>query len=306
MAHRLSWILYSGSLQEELDILHKCDNPPCVRPDHLFTGTAEDNIHDCMRKGRKKYGRVYGELVGNHKLKASQVREMRDKYKNVRCGYTEIGKEYGITATTVGNILRGVIWKDDSDCVVVKRELKKFSIGRRVNRPLIEHPEDQSYRLIPLTQGQVASVDIEDYEWLMRWNWYAKWEKSSRSYYAVRNSRSGEGKPHTVRMHSQVMGVLYGDGRTVDHEKPSQTLNNRRSNLRIATKEEQSWNQEISIRNTSGFKGVSKYKDRNKWHSQIGVDGKKIHLISSNDPEVAYAAYCEAVKLYHGKFARVE
>ena len=55
-AHRLVWILFNGSIPEGVHILHTCDNPPCVNPKHLFSGTQGDNNRDCMRKGRTKFG----------------------------------------------------------------------------------------------------------------------------------------------------------------------------------------------------------------------------------------------------------
>src|SRR5262245_5080249 len=65
-AHRVSWQIVNGPIPDGLFVLHRCDNAPCVRPDHLFIGTQSDNILDCSRKGRLK--KTSGEIAWNHKL----------------------------------------------------------------------------------------------------------------------------------------------------------------------------------------------------------------------------------------------
>ena len=64
-AHRVSWRLHFGGIGEDLCICHKCDNPGCVRPDHLFIGTKKDNAIDMARKGRwvNQHGRGHGAHV---------------------------------------------------------------------------------------------------------------------------------------------------------------------------------------------------------------------------------------------------
>ncbi len=75
-AHRVSWILTHGPIDHGMGCLHKCDNPPCVNPSHLFIGTQKDNVRDAISKNRPviSYG---GERNPQAKLTEQQVLEIK-------------------------------------------------------------------------------------------------------------------------------------------------------------------------------------------------------------------------------------
>ena len=79
MAHRVSYQFVYGRIARKLFVCHACDNPTCVRPDHLFAGTHQDNIDDMMKKGRHGYGHTSlpGELNPHAELTESEVRLIR-------------------------------------------------------------------------------------------------------------------------------------------------------------------------------------------------------------------------------------
>lgn len=106
-AHRFSWELVNGKIPAGMVVCHKCDNPPCVNPDHLFLGTKRDNTLDAMRKGRLKWPDVRGKNP-NAKITASQALEIRSA--NGR--HIDIARLYGISPSSVGQIKSGVQWKN--------------------------------------------------------------------------------------------------------------------------------------------------------------------------------------------------
>ena len=103
LAHRISWEIYKGPIPEGLFVLHKCDVPSCVNPDHLFLGTQVDNIRDAVRKCRF----VVGEKNGQSKLTENQAKEIKkDKRKN-----SIIAKEYMISPSTICDIQHQRRWR---------------------------------------------------------------------------------------------------------------------------------------------------------------------------------------------------
>lgn len=130
--------------------------------------------------------------------------------------------------------------------------------------------------IIPLTQGQVAEVDEEDYFWLSQWDWYAMASKSTGSFYAVRRAPSVNGKQGaTIHMHREVAGAQ--PGQEVDHGDHG-TLNNRRHNLTLTTHQGNAKNRRLTTRNTSGVCGVSWCRFEEKWRAYIKINGKAVSL----------------------------
>jgi hypothetical protein len=177
--------------------------------------------------------------------------------------------------------------------------------GHRMNQPKLEtRPQANDTRLIPLTQGQFAIVDAADYEWLSNYKWQAKWNEKTRSFYAIRTTSAANGqKPTTVTMHRQILGLAVGDQRLGDHIESGDTLNNSRSNLRIANEFQNQHNRRRRRDSSSGLKGVT--PQDGKWKAEIRANGKWYYLGFHTTKEAAYAAYCEAAKRLHGEFARV-
>lgn len=116
-AHRIAWRLLIGEIKDNLCVLHKCDNPRCVNPDHLFLGTRADNNADMKSKGRHVPGGTYtsGNYVrgaDHHEAKVNPdiVREIRSKYIPGVYGYMRLAKEYGLGASTVHKIIHRRTW----------------------------------------------------------------------------------------------------------------------------------------------------------------------------------------------------
>lgn len=164
-------------------------------------------------------------------------------------------------------------------------------------------PPDVLYRLIPLTQGRSAIVDAADYEWLNQWKWYAKYASCTKSFYAARNFRNAEGKRGTLRMHRVILGLSVTDKTDGDHINRD-TLDNRRSNLRIATRAQNVRNSSKRANNKSGYKGVSYHKASSKWTAQLCVDGKKMYFGVYATKEEAFNRVKEETEKLHGEFAR--
>ena len=136
LAHRVAWILAHGDIPEGMCVLHRCDNPPCCNPEHLFLGTQADNIADMHAKGRarkavgdqhprrlhpEKWARernhthlhpetVRGEKNPRAKLTRAKVEELRSRHA---CGESlrELARQLQMDRSTISDAVKGVTWK---------------------------------------------------------------------------------------------------------------------------------------------------------------------------------------------------
>lgn len=108
LAHRMAWLFTAGR-ESDACVLHRCDNPSCVNPSHLFEGTRGDNNRDRAEKGRSKPPMVFGEMCHSSRLRDAEVREIRDLVKN---GATQqsVGARFGVRQDHVSRICSRKSW----------------------------------------------------------------------------------------------------------------------------------------------------------------------------------------------------
>jgi hypothetical protein len=101
-AHRFAWMLANGAIPDGMNVLHRCDNPKCCNPSHLFIGTQRDNIDDQLAKGRW----LRGERAGRAKLTEADVMYIRQSTESD----SDLGRRYGVYPTTINAARIGKKW----------------------------------------------------------------------------------------------------------------------------------------------------------------------------------------------------
>ena len=110
LAHRASWIVFCGDIPEGMNVCHKCDNPSCVNPEHLFLGTQYDNLHDMINKGRFVHKAHYGTENGRAKLDEIKVAEIRRQLLTKQSTPIELAEKYLVSASAIRRIANGKSW----------------------------------------------------------------------------------------------------------------------------------------------------------------------------------------------------
>jgi len=156
---------------------------------------------------------------------------------------------------------------------------------------------------IPLTQGKVALVDDEDFDYLNQWKWCAYEDKKNGVWYAERGTCIG-GVQKTFRMHRVILGLEHGDKRQGDHSNHN-GLDNRQCNLRICTSRQNQQNQRLQKSKSSQFKGVCFRKKTGRWRAYIQTKKTFKSLGCFQKEEIAALAYDMAAIREHGEFAHL-
>jgi hypothetical protein len=128
LVHRLAWVLNFGLIPDGLHVLHRCDNPPCVRKEHLFLGTNLDNIADKTAKGRQSKGVGAGRNKTTGLVDADVI-EIR-RLRGLGASLDDLAKMYDVTLSTIGAIVRNKTWKHLPPCEIVDCRSLKFRQSR--------------------------------------------------------------------------------------------------------------------------------------------------------------------------------
>jgi hypothetical protein len=155
---------------------------------------------------------------------------------------------------------------------------------------------------IPLTQGYVATIDDCDFEHANKIVWCVAVKPKKRTVYAIGKLPMGKYQQRTVYLHRWIMDEP--PDKLVDH-KDGNGLNCQRENLRVADAVQNGRNRKLNINNTSGFKGVYRYKQEDKWTAMIRVNKRLVYIGLFKNIEDAARAYDVWARDIFGEFAHL-
>lgn len=110
LAHRMTYTMFKGNIPKGMCILHKCDNPGCCNPEHLFVGTRSDNMQDMLAKGRGSKRQVFGEEHSHTSFTELDILEIRKDWHESTISCRDLGEIHGVTPGCISAICRGENW----------------------------------------------------------------------------------------------------------------------------------------------------------------------------------------------------
>jgi len=152
---------------------------------------------------------------------------------------------------------------------------------------------------IYLGHGKSTLLDKEDFIRFSKFKW--RLEKKRNSEYAIHHTLFA-GTNFKIRLHRAILGLIYGDGKIVDHINGN-GLDNRRCNLRLCNNSQNAANSKLYSNNSSGLKGVHWHKLKQKWSATIRFKGKKLHLGYFKSKIKARKKYLKKAAELHGEFS---
>ena len=121
LAHRYAYIILVGIPDKGLCVLHRCDNPPCCNPSHLFPGTRKDNIFDMIEKGRQRHFACCGEFHGCSKLTQIMVDDIRNRAIIGDIDYVKEAERCGVSPSAIRKVVLHETWRKGTKLVLQKR-----------------------------------------------------------------------------------------------------------------------------------------------------------------------------------------
>lgn len=107
VASRAAYMAWVGAIGEGLYVCHRCDNPACINPQHLFLGTHDENMEDCKSKERHQHGERQWMAI----LTEADCQSIRELYHSGAHTQRQLGRQYGVAQSTISAVVRRVNWK---------------------------------------------------------------------------------------------------------------------------------------------------------------------------------------------------